>query len=129
MTDGTDRTARNRNGMGSVRAQPCRLWPMSRRAFSREGTPEKAVDYHGACRYSRTLPDVLQKGVKSLNVEMPFEEALKLRLALDSCLFSLNRYNRSTTRGRAMGVVLSIKTESSSIAVIEAATRRQDGTD
>jgi len=65
---------------------------MSRRAFSREGTPEKAIDYHGACRYSRTLPDVLQKGVKSLNVEMPFEEALKLRLALDSCLFSLNRY-------------------------------------
>ena len=99
---------------------------MSKRAFSPSGTPEKAADYHGACRYVRTSPDVVQKGVKSLNVELQLEEALKLRLALDSCLLSLNRYNRSTSKGRAMAVVLSIKTKHSQIAVIEAAIRPQD---
>lgn len=102
---------------------------MAKRAFSKEGTPEKAIDYHGACRYVRTSPDVAQRGIKSLNIEVPFEEALKLRLALDSALHALNRYNRSTSKGRAMGVVLSIKTESSSIAVIEAAMRQQDAGD
>ena len=83
--------------------------------------PEKAQDYHGACGFGRVSPDVASKGVKSLNIEVPFEEALKLRLALDSCLHALNRYNRSTQKGRAMGVLLSVKTESLSIAVIEAA--------
>src|SRR5688572_25622007 len=96
---------------------------MAKRAFSRSDTPEKAIDYHGACRLTRLSPDVASKGVKSINIEIPFEEALKLRLALDSCLHAVNRYNRSTSKGRAMGVVLSVKTESSSIAVIEAPVR------
>jgi hypothetical protein len=77
----------------------------------------------------RTSPDVVQKGVKSLNVEMELEEALKLRLALDSCLLALNPLNRSTTKGRVMGAVLSIKTESSSIAVIDAKVRARDSDD
>jgi hypothetical protein len=102
---------------------------MAKRAFGPSGTPEKSADYHGACRYVRTSPDVVKKGVKSLNVEMELEEALKLRLALDSCLLALNRYNRSTAKGRAMGVVLSIKTDTSSIAVIDAKVRPQDAGD
>ena len=102
---------------------------MAKRAFSPEGLPEKAVDYHGACRYVRTSPDAVQKGLKALNIEMQLEEALKLRLALDSALLSLNRYNRSTSKGKGMGVVLSLKTESSSIAVIEAPIRPQDSND
>ena len=99
---------------------------MANRAFTKSGTPEKALDYHGACRFGRVSPDVASKGVKSLNIELPLEEALKLRLALDSCLHAVNRYNRSTLKGRAMGVVLSVKTESSSIAVIEAPVRPAD---
>lgn len=96
---------------------------MAKRAFSRSDTPEKAIDYHGAFRYSRLSPDVASQGVKSINIEVTLEEALKLRLALDSCLHAVNRYNRSTLKGRAMGVVLSVKTESSSVAVIEAPMR------
>jgi hypothetical protein len=99
---------------------------MAKRAFSKSDTREKALDYHGACRFGRVSPDMVSKGVKSLNIEVSFEEALKLRLALDSCLHALNRYNRSTSKGRAMGVVLSVKTESSSIAIIEAAVRPAD---
>ena len=102
---------------------------MAKRAFTRTGTPEKASDYHGACRFGRVSPDVASKGIKSLNIEVSFEEGLKLRLALDSCLHALNRYNRSTTKGRSRGVVLSVKTESSSIAVIEDVMRRSDAGD
>jgi len=92
---------------------------MSKRAFSPEGLPEKAVDYHGGGRFAKVNPDVAVQGVKSLNVSLTFEEALKLSLALESCLQSINRYNRSTARGRNMGVVLSVKLDNSTIAVIE----------
>ena len=42
---------------------------------------------------------------------------------------ALNRYNRRTTKGRAMGVVLSIETESCPISVIDAKVRPQDAGD
>jgi len=96
---------------------------MAKRKFSPAGTPEKAADYHGSCRFGRVRPDVASKGIQSVNIDVPFEEALKLRLALDSCLHALNRYNRSTSKGRAMGIVLSVKTDNSTIAVIESAMR------
>lgn len=102
---------------------------MAKRAFSPSDTPEKAADYHGGCRYDRTSPDMAAKGLKSLNVEMELEEALKLRLALDSCLLSLNRYNRSTSKGRAMRVVLSIKTDNAAIAVVERENRATEETE
>ena len=99
---------------------------MAKRAFSPEGTPVKAIDYHGAFGFARLSPDIATKGIKSVNIEITFEEALKLHLALGSCLHALNRYNRSTSKGRAMGVVLSMKMESSSVAVIEAPVRYKD---
>jgi hypothetical protein len=83
----------------------------------------KAEDYHGMARYERTLPDVAGQGVKSINVEISFEEALKLSLALQSCLIQLNRYHRGSAPGREMGVLLSIKTENTSISVIEKRVR------
>ena len=76
---------------------------MAKRAFSRSDTPHKAIGYHGACRFARLSPDVASRGVKSINIEVPFEEALKLRLALDSGLHALNRYNRSTLKGACDG--------------------------
>lgn len=99
---------------------------MPKRAFSPEDTPVKAVDYHGAFGFARLSPDIASKGIKSVNIEITFEEALKLHLAVGSCLQAVNRYNRSTSKGKAMRVVLSLKTESSSIAVIEAPARGKD---
>lgn len=96
---------------------------MATRKFSPEGTPEKAADYHGACRFDQLSPDIAAKGVKSVNIVISFEEALKLRLALESCLLAVNRYKRSTTKGKAMCAVLSVKTESGTIAVIETVKR------
>ena len=34
----------------------------------------KADDYHGLAQYVRTQPDVAAQGVKSINIEMTFEE-------------------------------------------------------
>ena len=98
---------------------------MAKRAFSSDDTPVKAADYHGALGHARLSPDIASKGIKSVNIEITLEEALKLHLALGSCLHAVNRYNRSTAKGKAMCVVLSMKTESSSIAVIEAPMGRK----
>jgi len=91
----------------------------TKRVFAKEEVDSKAEDYHGGARYERTLPDVAEQDVKSINIEIRFEEALKLSLALQSCLMQLNRYKRSTAAGRDMGVLLSIKTDNSSITVME----------
>ena len=97
-----------------------------RRAFSEDNIPTKADDYHGVAKYIRTQPDVRARGVKSINVEMNFDEVIKLSLAIQSCLMQLNRYNRSTTAGRQIGLLLSIKTGSGSITVIEKRIRREE---
>lgn len=97
-----------------------------KRSFSDDGIPTKADDYHGLAGYVRTQPDVAAQGVKSINIEMTFEEMLRLSLALQSCLMQLNRYKHSTTTGREMGLTLSVKTESKTITVIEKRVRPAD---
>src|SRR5262245_54427642 len=100
---------------------------MAKQGFVRADIPQKGRGYHGMASYVRTSPDVRTKnGVKSMNIQMTLEEALKLRLALDSCLQSINRYNRNTAKGRAIGVHLSVKTDNTSIVVIEAPMRPED---
>jgi hypothetical protein len=96
---------------------------MADRSFSEENIPTKAEDYHGLARYVRTQPDMASQGVKSINIELSFEEAMKLGLAIQAGLMQLNRYNRSTTAGREMGLLLSVKTETNSITVIEKRVR------
>jgi hypothetical protein len=91
----------------------------TKRVFPQDAVEKKAEDYHGGCRYQRTLPDIASQGISSANVEIPFEEALKLSLALQSCLIALNKNKRSTIGGKRMGVLLSLKTENSSISVME----------
>ena len=95
------------------------------RVFTDPGVPTKAPDYHGGARYERTLPDAAAGGLKSLNVELSFEEAMKLSVALQSCIMQLNRNNRATECGREMGVLLSIKTGRRSISVIEKRVPRE----
>lgn len=89
------------------------------RIFSNEGVTQKKDDYHGGCRYVRTLPDVAAKGVKSVNVELSFEDALKFSLAVQSALMSINKVSRKNRAGKAMGIVLSIKTDNETISVLE----------
>ena len=89
------------------------------RIFPSENPPARAEDYHGSARLEHINPDLAAQGIKFVNIEITFEEALKLSLALQSCLVQLNRYHRGTVVGRQMGVLLGINTEGTSIAVIE----------
>ena len=91
------------------------------RVFSDGGAKKKSEGYHGASNFVRSSPDVEEAGLKSLNLEIPFEDAMKLMVALQSCVQSLNRYNRGTTKGKSMGVCLSIKSSNRSITVLEKA--------
>ena len=91
---------------------------MARRAFSGDIT-EKAADYHGHAKYVRAQPDLNEKESQSVNIELTFEEAMRLSLAIQSGVLQLNRYNRNTKVGREMGLLLSLKRDSHSISVIE----------
>jgi hypothetical protein len=97
-----------------------------KRSFSDDDLPMKADDYHGLAEYVRTQPDVAAQGVKSINIEMSFEEAVRFSLAVQSCVMQLNRYKRSAKEGREMGMCLSVKTETNTITVIEKRVRPEE---
>jgi len=81
---------------------------------------EKAQDYHGMAAYSDTNPTVSSDDLPALNIKMSFDEAVKLSLAIQSAVLKLNRYNRSIKAGKQMGLLLSVKTATKTITVIEA---------
>lgn len=58
----------------------------------------------GACSYSSRSPAHLSAGTKALNFVLPFEEALKLNVALGAAVFDLTRKNRGTPEKRRAGV-------------------------
>jgi hypothetical protein len=97
-----------------------------RRKFSEDGVKKKVEDYHGGCRYIRTQPKLTKK---SVDIELSFEEAMRLSLAIQSALIGLNRHNRSTKAGREMGLLLSIKRKATAISVIEKRVRPADDVD
>jgi hypothetical protein len=94
-----------------------------KRGFTPTGVPEKQDDYHGGCRVVRISPDIASKGVQSVNINLTFEEALRLSTAVQSAVLKLNRYNRATKAGQEIGLCLSLKTDISAIAVIETKIR------
>ena len=82
---------------------------------SGEDLKSKAPGYHGQAQFQLTAPAFEQK---SLNVYLTFEEALKLSLSLQSALHEINGKDRATSRGKALGLLLSIKRDRNQIAVI-----------
>ena len=85
----------------------------------------KLDDYHGACSVDSLSPDIAAKGVRSVNINITFVEALRFSTAVQSAILKLNRYNRSTKAGSQMGLCLSLKTDVESIAVIETPLRKR----
>ncbi|OGQ12060.1 MAG: hypothetical protein A2138_01175 [Deltaproteobacteria bacterium RBG_16_71_12] len=91
----------------------------SRRAFTSADIKSKSDDYHGSCRFARVPSPVSDAGIKSMNLELEFEEALKLSLALTAGLHQLNRYDRNTDAGRRRCLTLSVKIDNKAISVVE----------
>ncbi len=76
----------------------------------------------GTCAFASTSPERnkgLTGNTKILNVQITFEEALKLNLAIDECVRKLNSYKRSTRAGKSMGLNLAIHLEAYRITVNE----------
>lgn len=93
---------------------------MSKRAFTPR-PKEKSEDYHGGCQIN-SLPDAYKPGSKakavpkSLNMSLTFEEALKLSVAINSCVQALNRYDR---RNKGMGLGMTVMFDTNQISVME----------
>jgi hypothetical protein len=81
--------------------------------------PKKKKFTYGTCGYSRTSPRQVSAAMKAINIVVPFEEALKLGLAIDECCRELNTYDRSTKRGRDAALLLTVFLDSRRIAVNE----------
>jgi hypothetical protein len=59
----------------------------------------------GGCDVERIRPTPdAQESPVAINIELRFEEALKLRLSLEHALLKLNAHNRSTSEGKRSGI-------------------------
>ena len=89
--------------------------PMSRTS------PRTKTFGFGGCAYALTSPqrDALNGSTAMLNVAVPFEEALKLSLALEECIRRLNSYNRATRAGKRSAVNVAIHLNKGRITINE----------
>lgn len=76
----------------------------------------------GGCDFGWTLPSLaaLSPNTQVLNVEIHFEEALRLHLAIGECIRKLNSYKRSTSAGKRTALNLAIHLSKCRVTVNEA---------
>lgn len=76
----------------------------------------------GGCDFTRTSPGVesLSSATRVLNIEIGFEEALKLHLAIGECIRKLNSYKRSTRAGKRTALNLAVHVLKGRLTVNEA---------
>lgn len=82
--------------------------------------PLKKVTF-GTCAYGRTSPDQakLSTDTKILNILIPFEQSLKINLAMDECVRNLNKYSKSTSEGKRAALNFCIHFNQKRISVHE----------
>ena len=80
-------------------------------------TAKKKQSY-GGCTVDHFSPAKKDGWPKAINVVLGFEEALKLKLALEARLLDINGLNRSTREGKAAAVNLCVYTDVNRIAVM-----------
>ena len=78
---------------------------------------------YGGCTIDHFSPAKKDGWPKAINVVLGFEEALKLKLALEARLLDINRLNRSTREGKAAAVNLCVYTDHQQITVNADKTR------
>jgi hypothetical protein len=80
----------------------------------------------GTCAFAKTNPKPLKADTLVINVIIPFEEALKLNLAIDEGVRKLNKYKMSTMTGKRAALNLSIHVGAKRVAVSEAKLNEKD---
>lgn len=73
----------------------------------------------GACGFRKMSPGEVSSGTKAINFVMPFEEALKLNVAIDECVRKLNSYNRAKASGKNAGLMIVIHLPTKRIRILE----------
>lgn len=73
----------------------------------------------GTCDFDRITPpnEKLSPSTRTMNIIVPFEEALKFALAVDECIHELNRYKKSTKEGKRVAMNLTVHLQAKRIAI------------
>jgi hypothetical protein len=85
--------------------------------MGKQSVDENSDEYHGTVRYAKTSREA--EKLKSVNIFFSFEEAMKLSLAIQSCVLRLNKLDKRTAKGKKMGMQLGLKTETETVMVTE----------
>jgi hypothetical protein len=62
----------------------------------------------GTCDIDRLSPPVISSTTRTVNVYLPFEEALKLHLAFSDGVLWINKHNRATREGKEAALNLTV---------------------
>ena len=73
----------------------------------------------GACDIDHFSPPMKADATPAINMNISFEEGLKLHLALGQILGQLNSYNRATKEGRLSAINLCVYTKRKRITINE----------
>lgn len=93
--------------------------------MAEQASPAIKTFSFGGCDFGRTSPslEALSPNTQVLNVEISFEEALKLHLAIGECVRKLNSYKRSTSVGKRTALNLAIHLSKGRITINEGKQR------
>lgn len=95
------------------------------RTMKASNSPKQKTFSFGGCEFGATSPSIaeLSPNTVMLNITVPFEEALKLHLAIGECIRKLNSYKRSTTAGKRTALNVAVHLGKRRITINE--TKRQ----
>lgn len=70
--------------------------------------PKQKMFSFGTCSIDHLSPPSITPQTRAVNIVVPFEEALKLNLAISEGVRALNKHNRSTREGRDAALCLTV---------------------
>ncbi len=74
----------------------------------------------GSCSYQQRNPKTLSPSTPVIKIGVSFEEALKLKAAIDECVMRLNQYNRATSSGRQSKLEMAVYLDKNRIQILGA---------
>ena len=83
--------------------------------------PEKTTSF-GSCPFERINParEELDGATQKMNIVVSFDNALKLNLAIQSALLSLNKLKRSSTQGKRAAINIVVDFDVKNVAIMPA---------
>ena len=90
--------------------------------MAKKTTPTKSESYFGGGSFDYMGPREILPDTKILNVEISFEDALKIHLAMGECLSKLNSYKRNARPKRVM--TFAIHLDSNTVTIHDSQQKR-----